>query len=83
MTSTPPEMACGRNKATAVIKEMSAMHMKNLADRMREQPFSVATDGSNDVDRKQFPIVINIAEPNGTVNSELLGIRICRDSATG
>ena len=52
LTFTPPEMARGRNKATAVIKEMSAMHMKNLADRMREQPFSVATDGSNDVDRK-------------------------------
>jgi len=38
-------LTCGRTKATAVIKEMSAMQMASLAQRMREKPYSIATDG--------------------------------------
>lgn len=76
-------MKCCRNKATALVKEMSALHMADLAEWMRQLPFSVATDGSNDVDKKQFPVVIRIQGGQGTVNSELFAIRVCMDASTG
>ena len=76
-------MKCCRNKATAVVKEMSAMHMLDLASRMKRQPFSLATDGSNDVDKKQFPLVVRIADHTGAVNSELLAVRVCQGPGTG
>ena len=76
-------MKCCRNKATAVVKEMSALHMADLAERTRQSPFSVATDGSNDADKKQFPVVVRIQGGRGTVNSELLAMRVCMDAATG
>ena len=59
---------------------MSALHM---AERTRQFPFSVATDGSNDADKKQFPVVICVQGGQGTVNSELLAMRECMNAATG
>lgn len=62
---------------------MSALHMADLAERTRQFPFSVATDGKTDADKKQFPVVIRIQGGQGTVNSELLAMRECMDAATG
>ena len=62
---------------------MSALHMSDLAERTRQFPFSVATDGKTDADKKQFPVVIRIQGGQGTVNSELLAMRECMDAATG
>eukprot|EP00745_Piridium_sociabile_P017086 TRINITY_DN2568_c0_g1_i14.p1 TRINITY_DN2568_c0_g1~~TRINITY_DN2568_c0_g1_i14.p1 ORF type:complete len:672 (-),score=163.69 TRINITY_DN2568_c0_g1_i14:435-2351(-) len=76
-------MKCGRSKATAMIREMSCMHSMELSQRMKKQPFTIATDGSNDVDKKSFPIVVRIQDSNGAVNSELLAVRVCDDAATG
>lgn len=51
---------------------------------MRTGPFSVSTDGSNDADSKQYPLVIRSLDPaSGLVNSELLCVPICSGSSTG
>ena len=77
-------MKCGRNKATALLKELAHMTRGELADRMRSGPFTISTDGSNDETSKQFPLVIRTVDSKTkAVNSELLSIPICNDSATG
>ena len=77
------DVKCCRNKATAMIKEMSAMTMGNLAKRMQKLPYSIATDGSNEADKKQFPLVVTIQGDNGLVQAELLALPVCTGSATG
>ena len=82
------EMQLGRTKATAMLKEMSALAMKELAGQMKARPFSIAIDGSNEGEKKQFPLVIRSfskaddgnLEP---VTTQLLALRNCEGSATG
>ena len=50
---------------------------------MKRLPFSLATDGSNDADKKQFPLVVTIEGEDGLVNAELLTLSVCKGSATG
>lgn len=78
----------GHTKATVMLKEMSTLAMKELAGEMKACPFSIATDGSNEGEKKQFPLVIRSfskiddgsLEP---VMTQLLGLRNCDGSATG
>ena len=78
----------GRTKATVMLKEMSALATKELAGQRKARPFSTATDGSNEGEKKQFPLVIqsfskaddSSLEP---VTTQLLALRNCEGSATG
>ena len=54
---------CCRNKATAIIKEMAAITMNSLA-----------TDGSKEKDKKQFPLVVTVLGGSGLVSAELLAL---------
>ena len=80
-------LQCGRSKTTAIVKEMSAMAMADLATTMREKPYSLATDGSNEADAKQFPLVVRTFDVTdgqlGCVTTQLLALRDCEGSATG
>ena len=77
-------MKCGRNKATAIIMDLAKITKKDISERMRTGPFTISTDGSNDAKSKQFPLVVRTVDPvTSTVNSELLSIPICKESATG
>ena len=81
-------MQFGRTKATVMLKEMSAMAMKDLAGEMKTRPFSLATDGSNEGEKKQFPLVsrsFSKSEDGSLqpVTTRLLGLRNCEGSATG
>jgi hypothetical protein len=52
---------------------------------MRSQPFSIATDGSNDSNQlKQFPLVVQtFNEATGCINAELFAMKVCEGPATG
>ncbi|KAK7096538.1 hypothetical protein V1264_005823 [Littorina saxatilis] len=76
-------MKCGRNKATAIVKEMSTMAMADLAERMKRLPWSIATDGSNEKDKKLFPLVVTMEGEDGLVTPQLLAIPNCDKNATG
>ena len=68
----------------AILHDLARLTQKNLADRMRSGPFTISTDGSNDDTSKQFPLVVRTIDPESkAVNSELLSIPICNESATG
>ncbi|VDI64010.1 Hypothetical predicted protein [Mytilus galloprovincialis] len=43
------EMKCGRNKATAMIGELANIVQDDLVQRMREGPFTISTDGSENI----------------------------------
>lgn len=77
-------MKCARNKATAILLDLSKINQKTLSDRLQSAPFSIRTDGSNDITSKQYPLVVRTRDPGtGLVNSELLSIPVCTESASG
>lgn len=82
--SSISDMACGRNKSTVMVKELAHMISGTLAQRMKDGPFTLSTDGSNDERSKQYPVVVRTVDTkSGSVNSELLSVPICEGSATG
>jgi hypothetical protein len=77
-------MKCGRNKSTVLIGELASIARDDLVKRMREGPFTISTDDSNDNISKQFPMVVRTLDLKSVgVNSELLSVSICDESATG
>ena len=78
------ELQCGRKKATGLVKELAHMRQIDIVTRMKNQVFTVSTDGSNDDKSKQFPIVVRTFDTStGFMNSEVLSNTICEGSATG
>lgn len=77
-------MQCGRSKSTQLVKELARKSQNALRNQMRSGLFSIATDGSNDAESKQYPLVVRCIDPEtGTVTSELLSVPECHGSATG
>ena len=76
---------CARSKGTAIVKEIGAKSTLSLGERISLQPFTVSTDGSNDVGcHKLYPLVIRSVHPDSLeVSSEILSIPICEGSSTG
>lgn len=79
------QLQCGRSKGTAILKEISRKTTISIADRLKTQPFTVSTDGSNDAGTsKLFPLVVRTYDPEDlTVRSEVLSLPKCEGSATG
>lgn len=76
-------LKCCRMKATAMIKEMAAQTSTALVNRMRSGPYSLSTDGSNDAESKQYPLVIRTVAESGLVTSEVLSVPVCKGSSSG
>ena len=76
---------CARSKGTAIVKEIGAKSTFSLGERISRQPFTVSTDGSNDVGcHKLYPLVIRSVHPDSLeVSTEILTIPICEGSSTG
>ena len=67
------------------MKEIGAKSTLSLGERISQQPFTVSTDGSNDVwCHKLYPLVIRSIHPDSLeVSSERVSILICEGSSTG
>ena len=77
-------LKCARNKATAMITDFASIVQDEMGSQMRDGPFTVSTDGSNDDSSKLFPMVVRLINPTtGLVESELLSIPVCDGAATG
>ena len=51
---TAQEYRCARTKMSSIVNEALAPHfMRELVDQMREQPYTLVTDGSNDTGSSQ------------------------------
>lgn len=79
------EFSCARSKGTAIVKEMGAMTTMSLAERMKLQPFTLSTDGSNDKGGvKLFPLIVRTIDPDTMeVRSDALSVPSIEGSATG
>lgn len=75
---------CGRTKATAIVKDLASKHKKLLVERMRNGPFSLSTDGSNDSNSKLYPIVVRTVNPETLkVEAEVVSLPVLEESSTG
>ena len=82
-SSIAKDLKCARSKSTAMTKELSKVVKESLVDRMKKGPFTISTDGSNDMEKsKLFPIVVRTVSEQG-VKSEVLGVPEVHGSATG
>jgi hypothetical protein len=68
--------ACGRSKATALVKHLASDIKNDMREQMQTGPISIATDGSNDQKEKQFPIVVSASSLDRGVESKLLSVPI-------
>jgi hypothetical protein len=60
------------------------MTQTSLCERMRNNPYTISTDGSNDSGSKQYPLVVRTLNPQtGLIDSELLSIPVCTEASTG
>ena len=76
-------LQCGRSKATAMLQELAADSKMTLAQRMKNGPFTVSTDGSNDAGSKLFLIVVRTVDKTSAVRSDVLSVPQCEGPATG
>lgn len=76
---------CTRSKGTAIIKEIAAQTVWAIGDRLKSQPFTISTDGSNDSgSQKMYPLVVRTYDKTSLlVRSELLSLAVCEGSGTG
>lgn len=82
-TGFAKDMRCGRSKATALLNGISVISQESIVKRMRIGPFTLSTDGSNDMgSSKLFPLVVRTVSETG-VNSEVVSVPQCEGSATG
>ena len=78
--------ACRRTKATNVLYFLAEKEQKALAEKMRAQPFTLATDGSHDrqSDTQLYPIVVRLYDASlGRITDVVLSIPSCTTSCTG
>jgi hypothetical protein len=73
--------ACGRSKATAIVKELAKDGKLEITDKIATAPFCLATDGSNDLRNKQFPVVINYTDLDVGVCCRLLSVPVLTNTA--
>lgn len=76
--------ACARTKTTAIINEFSLKEESLITESLNIHPFSVATDGSNDVDSKLYPVVVTCYDPRvKMIKSSLVSVPSLIGDATG
>lgn len=75
--------ASGRTKTTAVIQACATETSRTIANKMKEGPFVLGTDASQEGDKKFFPLVVRSIDEQGQIHTELLSNPSLDDSATG
>ena len=75
--------SCGRTKATAITKTLAQDRTDTLVEALKNGPFSVSTDGSND-DYKLYPIVVRYFNSEvGKISTSLLALPCLKGDSTG
>ncbi len=77
---------CGRTKTGAIISELAAETAEGITEITRKQPYSLATDGSNDGSGQQqlYPVLLTyFNDKKGQVEQALLSMPSCEEDSTG
>lgn len=72
----------GRTKTTALLKCISSSTQENIVEKLKSNPFALATDGSNDKnDTKLYPLVVTyFSESDSKIVNMILSILECTDN---
>ena len=70
---------CSRTKTTALIKMQSQAIVDTIVDSVKDKPFTLCTDGSNDQSDKFYPIILRYVDHSGSVTSSLLQVPSVED----
>ena len=75
----------GRTKTSCIVETFTKLDENYLAEIMRNQPFSIATDVSNDFEAvKLYPVAVRIFYNIACrVLSSLLSVQQCEQASTG
>lgn len=76
------EYSSGRTKTTSIIMTCSKQKTETLADAMKQGPFVIGTDGSQESGEKCYPIVVRVLSDSG-IRTELLCNPTCDEASTG
>ena len=78
------KFACGRTKTTAIVKTLAYDRTSSLINIIRNNPFALSTDGSND-DLKLYPIVVRVFNYNNNqrISANLLSLPNLDGASTG
>lgn len=83
-SSIAKKYGCARTKTTSIIGEMSKTEKKCILEIIRNNPFSIATDGSNKSDAKLYPIVVTFHNEESQQNeTSLLSVPVLEGDSTG
>ncbi|CAM4720294.1 unnamed protein product [Leuciscus chuanchicus] len=76
------QYGCARTKTAVILNTLSLNDEQVISDLMCRSPFSIATDGSTDMDDvKLYPLVVRVYDPSvGKIVVVLLKIVECRES---
>jgi hypothetical protein len=79
------QYACGRTKTTAINETLADDTDDNISQYLRSGPFSLATDGSTDMDSiKLYPLVVRFFnQQQGKIMCLLLTLEECSKASTG
>jgi len=74
---------CGRMKTTAIVLQQCKSIQEDIVNNISSQPFSIATDGSND-SKKLYPVVVRYFDNTDRIVTEaLLSVPTCDGASTG
>lgn len=73
---------CARTKTGSLIRSLAISTDEKITETMKSQPFSLATDGSNDInDTKLYPIVVSFFDTEiGEIVTTILTVQESRDN---
>ena len=76
---------CGRTKTSAIINVMADTSQQDICRQVQQQPFTLATDGSNDGTSSQlYPVLLTYYDDSkGQVKEVLYSLPECKQSCTG
>ena len=75
---------CGRTKMTALVQMQADSKAKGIAKDVASNPFTLATDGSNDKSDKFYPIILRYIDSAGDICESLLDVpTVDEPSCTG
>lgn len=73
--------SCGKTKTTALVHSMSKDRAESIVDCIKDKPFALSSDGSNNQSDKFYPIVISYVNASGDVKTGLLGVPTVEESS--
>ncbi|KAJ8032743.1 Zinc finger MYM-type protein 6 [Holothuria leucospilota] len=84
-SETAKKYGCARTKTTAILGVSAEENVNEIVKHLINNPFSVATDGSNDyADHKLYPVLVKYFDyTEGRVICCLLSVKECKVSSTG